>query len=114
MPSTVPAQLSDPLSAGSSHRWIAVVLLFGVGDLVTTALGLWSAHIVEVGIAAPLIRRGGLGMAVLLKLVVFAVFYPLWRVVPQPYCDGIPIGLVLVGLSATLWNLLVLASVSLV
>lgn len=89
--------------------WIAAVLLFGVGDVVTTSVGLATGGVAEIGPAtAPLIAAYGLGAMLAVKLLAFGVFFLLWRVVPRPHCAGVPVGLALLGLAVTAWNLVVL------
>lgn len=91
--------------------WILAVLLFGVGDLVTTAVGLGIPGIVEADpLARALIDRFGIGSLVGLKLVAFALCFAVWQTVPRPYSRGVPIGLAALGGAVTAWNVLVVAS----
>lgn len=89
--------------------WVAAILLFGVGDVVTTSVGLGIGGLSEIGpFTAPLLQQYGLGAMVGLKLAAFGGFYLLWRTVPRPHCAGVPLGLALLGASVTAWNLLLL------
>jgi hypothetical protein len=96
----------------TSHRlWLVSVLAFGVGDVVTTGVGVGMDGIVEAGpVAAHLLQRYSFGALLLLKLAVLYVAFAAWRVVPDPYRVGIPAGLALVGVVATSWNLSVLVA----
>lgn len=94
--------------------WIAGILCFGVGDLLTTVAGLQVAGVIE-GNAVPalLVERYGVGALFGLKLIGLGACYVLWRVSPRPYNLGIPLGLALLGAVVTLWNVRVLLAVSL-
>jgi hypothetical protein len=86
------------------------VFTFGVGDLATTLVGFGVAGVTEVGpVAGPLLSRLGPAGAVGLKFAAFAVSYGLWRLVPRPYAVGIPLGLAVVGVGVTCWNLVVVS-----
>ena len=96
----------DPLHG---RLWLLAVFLFGVGDLVTTSVGLASSGVSEIGpIAGPLIEQYGPGAMVALKIGAFAGFYAIWRLVPRPHSLGVPLGLAFLGGVVTLWNLLVI------
>lgn len=85
--------------------WLVAVVFFGVGDVTTTGVGLNVAGVVEAGpVVAPLVRRNGLVALVLLKLAAFCAGYLCWKSVPRPYRAGVPLGLSILGLSATAWN----------
>jgi hypothetical protein len=89
--------------------WLAAVLLFGVGDVVTTGVGLGTAGVAEANpVAARLFAWSALGGMIVLKGTVFGVGYALWRRVPHPHCTGVPVGLAAVGAFVTAWNLSVL------
>lgn len=90
--------------------WMLAVLFFGIGDLITTTVGVNSAGIVEGGpVTALLVERYGLRAIFHLKVLVIGSGYVAWRVIPQPQRVGIPLALVLVGVFATAWNLHILA-----
>jgi hypothetical protein len=89
--------------------WLVAVLCFGVGDVVTTSIGLGLAGVVEAHpVAGSLFQYPPLGVMVALKSVVFGVCYALWAWTPRPHCLGVPLGLALVGVLVTAWNLHVL------
>lgn len=96
------------------HRqlWIVGILFFGVGDLVTTSVGIGVAGVVEGNpVAEPLIRQYGVGALAGLKALTFAGCYLVWRLTVRPYNTGIPLGLAVLGVSVTAWNLFVLGYV---
>jgi len=99
----------------SLRVWIVVMLFFGVTDTVTTVIGHGMRGISEAGpLTALFIQQYGLGAIVVLKAVVLVGGYLLWTVSPHPGRVGVPLGLSLVGVSATGWNLYILALVGLV
>lgn len=97
------------LSTRPSLRWGVALMLFGIGDLVTTAVGMRSPGVVEMGVAAPLVQQYGFKIVLVLKSATLVGFYVLARSVARPYRKGIPIGLAFLGLLVTAWNLVVLA-----
>lgn len=85
-------------------EWTGAVALFGVGDVMTTAVGL-SVGAGEVGpLAAHAIEGLGLPGMVMLKILTIAGFYILFRIVPEPYNVGVPLGLTTLGLFVVVWN----------
>lgn len=91
--------------------WLGAVLFFGVGDVVTTAVGLSVPGVVEADpIARPLLREFGLAALLALKAAAFGACYLGWAIVPRPYCRGVPLGLAGLGLVVTAWNTLVVTS----
>ena len=104
---------SVPVLGGKDRQvWIAAILLYGVGDTVTTFWGLSiGGGIAEAGpIAKPLIEGYGLYMLLVIKAVVFPVFYAAWRFVGTPGRVAVPFALALVGGLVTVWNLFVITS----
>lgn len=92
--------------------WLLAVLLFGVGDVVTTGVGLGLPGVVEADpIARTLIDSFGVVSIVGLKLLAFALCYAIWRIVPRPYCQGVPLGLAGLGGAVTVWNTLIVVTV---
>ncbi|MDR5672513.1 hypothetical protein RH858_05030 [Halalkaliarchaeum sp. AArc-GB] len=89
--------------------WLVAVAFFGIGDLVTTAIGLQLQYVVEVGpVVGEVIKIYGATAMVWLKVLVFVLCYGLWRIVPEPHRVGVPLGLAVLGVLVTLWNLVVL------
>ncbi|MBX0297860.1 hypothetical protein [Haloarcula nitratireducens] len=94
------------LESSAAHMWILALLLFGLGDIVTTALGLHVAGVVETHpIAQVFFQYSVLGTMGALKLAVFGGFYGIWKLVPRPHSLGIPLGLAVLGGIVTSWNL---------
>ena len=104
---------SVPVVGGADRRvWIAAIVLYGVGDTVTTFWGLSTAGVAEAGpVAGPLIDAYGRYALLAIKAVVFPSFYILWRVLRTPGRVAVPLSLAVVGGVVTVWNLLVIASV---
>ena len=102
-----------PSSRARSHAlWGLAVAGFVVGDAATTLAGVSTAGVVETGpVVGPLLRQHGLGIIPLVKLGTVAAGYAAWRLLPSPHAAGIPLGLALVGVAATGWNLAVLLGV---
>lgn len=89
--------------------WLIAVCFFGVGDLVTTGVGLSFGRVVEVGpVAIPVVGRYGMAGMIVLKASVLGAFYGFWRHWPTTERVGIPLGLATTGVLVTAWNLLVL------
>ena len=102
----------DVLLDSERFLWLVAVAFFGIGDLVTTGIGLQLQYVVEAGpVVGDVILAHGASAMLWLKVLVFAVCYGLWRVVPAPHRVGVPLGLAVLGVLVTLWNLGVLAIV---
>ena len=100
----------NPSERFRTTLWVAAIVFFGVGDLTTTAIGLGVAGVVEAGpVVGPVIDRYGVAGIGLVKTLVFAGSYGLWRAVPAPHRLGVPLGLAVVGVGVTGWNSLVVA-----
>jgi len=85
--------------------WIAVLIFFVVGDILTTYIGLSLPFIGEASpIAGPLYYSYGFLPLILLKVGFTGGMYLLWRQIDSLSRMGIPLGLALVGLFATVWN----------
>ena len=99
----------DQLLVYTPLFWIIAVLTFGMGDIVTTYLGLTTGVGVEASpIAALLLQTNGFVAIYVVKVAVFGLLYLLWRVTPPPYDVGVPLGLCLLGAGVTMWNVGVL------
>lgn len=91
--------------------WVLAVVLYGVGDTVTTLLGLRTDGTTEGGpVAAYAIERGGTSGFLLLKAVFVGAFFLVWSLLSTPTRVAIPLALVVVGAAVTCWNLLVVFS----
>lgn len=101
----------EALAARQRQVWLAAVLLYGVGDTVTTFWGLSSGGVAEAGpVAAPLMEAHGRIVLLGVKAVTFAAFYLLWRLVRTPGRVAVPLALTTVGALVTAWNLVVITS----
>lgn len=89
--------------------WVIAVLFFGFADVATTGFGVSTAGIVEFSpTVGPYLDQYGMGAVFVLKVVVFAGAYALWRMISPPARLGVPLGLALLGVFVTGWNLSVL------
>ena len=96
-------------SLDDAQLWLIAVLFFGIGDMVTTSLGLWLPGVIELHpIAAYAFQHSVVWAMAVLKGIVFASCYLLWRWTPRTYCVGVPLGLVILGVLITVWNFHVL------
>lgn len=104
----------DLLSNVRVELWGLAILLFGVGDLLTTTVGLVNGPVVETGpVVADLLRRYGVLAIVGSKTALFALCAVLYRRVPSPHHLGVPLGLATMGVLVTGWNLWVIGLVTL-
>lgn len=89
--------------------WGFAVLLYGVGDSVTTVAGLKAADTAEIGpVALTVLDIAGIPGFVLLKVVFLCLCYAVWTRLPMPERAAIPLGLTVTGLGVTSWNLTML------
>lgn len=94
-----------------SMLWALAVVLYGVGDAVTTLVGLKSDGITEGGpVALYALGQGGIPGFLLLKVGFIGVCFLVWWVVRTPGRVAIPLALVVVGAVVTGWNLVVLTT----
>lgn len=98
--------------ADSDRRvWIAAIVLYGIGDTVTTFWGLSTGGVAEAGpIAAPVIEAYGRYALLGVKAIVFPIFYLIWYVLRTPGRVAVPLALAVVGAIVTGWNLLVITT----
>ena len=95
----------EELAARERSLWVAAFLLYGVGDTVTTFVGLSTAGVAEVGpLAGPLIDAYGRYALLAIKAVTFALFVGLWSVLRPPARTAVPLAMVVVGTAVTAWN----------
>lgn len=88
--------------------WLIAVVFFGIGDVVTTSIGLSMAAVHEVGpVTSLFLDKYGLLAMVVAKLAVLSGSYLLWRLTPNRYRVGVPLGLALLGVVVVWWNLFV-------
>ncbi|MDX1746826.1 MAG: hypothetical protein R3324_12875 [Halobacteriales archaeon] len=101
--------VAEILASTELRLWVLMVLFFCVGDLVTTHVGLSMPGIVEAGpLVGPVLEAYGPAAMVVMKGATVALFYGLYRVVPEPHSLGVPLGLAVVGVLVTAWNLVVI------
>ena len=99
---------TDPLDV-EGLLWVIALFFFGLADVATTGVGVASVGVTEFSpTVGPFLDQYGLGAMVFLKVLVFAGAYTLWRVVPRPERLGVPLGLAMLGVFVTGWNLSVL------
>jgi hypothetical protein len=92
--------------------WVVAIAFYGVGDLVTTAIGLRISGIVEAGpLVGPLVDRYGVVSLFVLKLGTLAASYGIWQLIPTPHRTGVPLGLAVLGVAVTGWNIVVVSTV---
>ena len=97
------------LDSWDRELWLVSVLFFGVGDVLTTAVGLQIGGAVETNPVLSAAEGPALYLTMVgLKLLVFGGWYLLWRVTPAPYRVGAPLGLAILGVAATALNLVVM------
>ncbi|QLH80352.1 hypothetical protein [Halosimplex pelagicum] len=107
---TVSLPRLDSPSVGSSECWLVGVLFFGLGDLATTWVGLGAGLAERNPVAVALLGRYGLLALVVPKLLVLGGAYLVWRRMSRPARAGIPVGLAVLGVSVTGWNLWMLTT----
>lgn len=89
--------------------WSAALVLYGVGDTVTTLWGLSTPGVAEGGpVAGPLIEAYGGFALVGIKIVLFAGFFAVWHRLRTPGRVAVPLALICVGTIVTGWNLAVI------
>jgi hypothetical protein len=93
-----------------STLWRVAVLLFVLGDLVTTALGLHAGATETSPVGQTLLGVGGLWALAGAKVAFVGALWVARRWVPRQWRAGIPLGLALVGGATTGWNLAILAA----
>lgn len=99
------------LLRNETRLWALTVAFFVLGDVATTSVGVTLPGVVELG---PVLAQFTVPylyvVMVALKAAVAVSCYLVWRAMPEPYCAGIPLGLAAVGVAATGWNLVVIAT----
>lgn len=101
----------DPVARRQPALWVCAVLLYGVGDGVTTYLGLQDGAVAEVGpVAVFAIGEGGISGLFALKVALFAISFCLWYLVRTPGRVAIPLALTVAGALVTAWNAFVLVT----
>lgn len=97
------------LDAKSRLLWILALAFFGVGDLLTTYVGFTNSSVVEAGpLVGYLLNQYGSIVMPVMKALALGVCYWVWRTTPNPHNVGVPLGLAVLGVLVTGWNLFVL------
>lgn len=100
----------ERLQSERSMLWLAAIAFFGVGDVLTTGIGLSMDGIREIGpLTRVVIAQYGLFSMVATKSGILCSSYALWTVSPRPSRLGIPLGLAGLGIVVVGWNLFVIA-----
>ena len=91
--------------------WLLAVACYGVGDVALTAYFIETAGAIEQHpIAAAAIAELGLWGLVVLKALALAAAYAVYRRLPNPYASSLPVGLLVLGMFLTGWNMAVVAT----
>jgi len=86
--------------------WALAVFLFGVVDVASTMYFVATTPAVEGHpLIAAAIGATGLWILVPWKAAAIGLFYGLYRLTPQAYRIGVPLGLTGVGAVVSMWNL---------
>lgn len=89
--------------------WLLGLVLYGIGDTVTTLVGLSAGNVAEAGpIVAPLLADHGRLSFVGVKAATLVFFFGAWSVLRTPGRAAVPLALVVVGAVVTVWNVLVI------
>lgn len=85
--------------------WLVAVLFYGVGDTVTTAVGLRAPNTSEVGpIALVVMEWAGIWGLIAVKLGFLLVAFGVWWALQTPSRIAIPLAIALTGMGVTAWN----------
>ena len=96
-----PLELLDAPAA----LWLLALLFFGIGDLLTTAVGLSIGTSTEANpVVAMLVERYGIVVLLPLKVAFLGGFYIAWEQLPLPYPSVVPATLAVLGIVVTVWN----------
>lgn len=98
----------DYLQGLSPHLWTLSLVFYGLGDIVTTIIGLQLGGITEVGPLPALIAHIGPPAFIGLKTTALVLFACIWKVIPEPHNIGVPLALATLGVLVTTWNLAVI------
>lgn len=89
--------------------WALAIAFYGVGDAVTTLIGIRTEDIAEVGPIALVAMdiAGDAGFLVMKALFIGACF-TVWYVLDTPGRVAIPMALIVAGAGITVWNVVML------
>lgn len=97
-----------PFDTYAAKLWVVAILFFGVGDVVTTAVGLSVGAVETHPIVGPLVEEYLLVAMVPLKILAFGLCYGVWRLSPPSHRVGVPLGLAFLGILVSAWNVSVI------
>ena len=95
----------------SSLLWVFAILTFGVGDVVTTVVGLSLGAVESHPLGDLVLGLAGVPGMIAWKAGTFVLFAGFAALTPRQWRVGIPIGVVLWGTVVTTWNLVIVAHV---
>lgn len=102
-------QFVDNLAQHELGFWFAAIFWYGLGDSVSTLVGLQYADVAEIGpVAGPVMESFGTGGLIGIKLLFFAVTGTAWYLLTRPTRVAIPIAITIVGTAVTVWNVFVI------
>lgn len=101
----VTSRILPSLSRREAGLWIATLLTYGLGDVLTTHLAIWLGA-VEMNPALGLVHTHGLAPLVAWKLVVAAVAFAVFAAAGRRWLA--PACLTAVGGAGVVWNLVVI------
>lgn len=111
-PADLAAETIEWLHDRETALWYLAVLAYGIGDTVTTAVGVGLRRVAEAGpVVEGLLAGAGLPGFLAFKLVMLGLFYAAWRALSSPGRAAIPFVLAVVGTGVTAWNCAVIAIV---
>lgn len=91
--------------------WLAALAFYGIGDSVTTLVGLAAGEVAEAGpVAGTVIDGVGTPGFLALKLVTLCGFYGLWSILRTAGRVAVPLALAVVGVVVTTWNVVVIVA----
>lgn len=112
--STSPSRRTRVFAACSSPAgtvWIVALLFYAVGDTLTTLVGLRIGGVAEIGpIAGPAMAAFGAAGLVAIKIFIFGAIGLVWHFLETPGRLALPLGLAVVGVAVTAWNMAVIAT----
>lgn len=98
-------QVGRTRSRESITLWILAIVFFGVGDIVSTSVGLAMGATEMHPFVGAMVEEYVYLAMIPLKAMAFGLCYWLWRTTPADYRIGIPLGLAILGIAVTAWNL---------
>lgn len=89
--------------------WVVALVAYGIGDTITTLLGLRVDAVSEAGpVMGPVIETYGTVGLVVAKLALLGAFGAVWRIARPPSRVAVPLALAIVGVVVTGWNAVVI------